>query len=73
MVLSLRLSVFSLVTGVYVQDKTELHRKQTYGHQRGKRRGRDKLGVWDRQIHTAIYKIGKQQEPIAQGTIVTIL
>ena len=23
--------------------------------------GRDKLGVWDEQIHTAIYKIDKQQ------------
>ena len=23
------------------------HRKQTYGYQRGKAEGRDKLGVWD--------------------------
>ena len=26
-------------------------------------RGRDKLGVWDQQIHTTIYKIDKQQGP----------
>ena len=25
--------------------------------------GRDKLGVWDQQIHTNIYKIDKQQGP----------
>ena len=43
-------------------DKNELrkteaaHRfqKQTYGDQRGE--GRDKLGVWDKRIHTSIYK-----------------
>ena len=25
------------------------------------KQGRDKLGVWDEQIHTTIYKIDKQQ------------
>ena len=25
--------------------------------------GRDKLGVWDEQIHTTIYKMDKQQGP----------
>ena len=29
------------------QKQTYRHRKQTYGYQRGKGRGRDKLGVWD--------------------------
>ena len=29
---------------------------------KGERGGRDKLGVWDLQIHTIIYKIGKQQD-----------
>ena len=26
--------------------------------------GVDKLGVWDQQIHTTVYKVGKQQGPI---------
>ena len=38
-------------------------RKQIYGYQSGKVRGRDKLGVWDQQIHTTIYKIDNQQGP----------
>ena len=29
------------------QKKTHRHRKQTYGYQRGKWGGRNKLGVWD--------------------------
>lgn len=29
------------------QKQIHRHRKQTYGDQRGKGRGRDKLGVWD--------------------------
>ena len=43
------------------QKQTHRHRKQNYGYQRGKG-DRDKLGVWDKQIHTIIYKIDKQQE-----------
>ena len=35
-------------------------RKQTCGNERGKGEMRDKLGVWDQQIHTIIYKIDKQ-------------
>ena len=42
------------------QKQTHRHRKQIYGYQMGKA-GTDKLGVWDRQIHTTIYKIDKQQ------------
>ena len=30
----------------YLQNRNRL-RKQTYGYQRGKLGGRDKLGVWD--------------------------
>ena len=41
------------------QKETQGHRKQSYGYQRVC--GGDKLGVWDEHIHTAIYKIGKQQ------------
>ena len=36
---------------------------------------RDKLGVWDQEIHTTIYKIDKQQDPIqsiTQGIIFSI-
>ena len=29
------------------QKKTHRHRKQTYGYQKKKGEGRDKLGVWD--------------------------
>ena len=29
------------------EKQTHRHRKQTYGYQRGKGWGRDKLGVWD--------------------------
>ena len=33
---------------------------------KGEKRGRDKLGVWDQQIHTTMYKIDKQQGPTKQ-------
>ena len=46
------------------QKQTHKHRKQTDGYQRG--RGVDKLGVWDEQIHTTIYKIDNQQGPTVQ-------
>ena len=48
------------------QKQTHRHRKQTYGYQVGKGGGRDKLGVWDQQIHTTIYKVDKQQGPTVQ-------
>ena len=37
--------------------------------------GRNKLGVWNQQIHPTIHKIDTQQGPtiIAQGTILNIL
>ena len=43
------------------QKQIHRHRKQTYGYQRGK--VGDKLGVWDEDIHTTIYKTDKQQGP----------
>ena len=44
------------------QKQTLRHRKQTYGYPKGwGQGGRDKLGVWDQQIQTTVYKIGKQQ------------
>ena len=36
------------------QKQTHRLQKQTYGYQRGKVAGRDKLGVWDEHTHTAI-------------------
>ena len=48
------------------QKQTHRHRKQTYGYQRGKGVGGDKLGVWDQQIQTTMYKIDKQQGPTVQ-------
>ena len=43
------------------QKQTHRLRKQTYGSQRGKWWGRDKLGAWDSHTHTTIYKIDNQQ------------
>ena len=45
------------------QKQTHRHRKQTYGYQRGKMGGKDKLGVWDWQVHSTIFKINNQQGP----------
>ena len=42
-------------------------RKQTYGYQKGREGRRDKLGVWDQQMQTTIYKIDKQQGPNVQS------
>ena len=45
---------------IYLQNRKRLTdhrcRKQTYGYQKGKGVGRDKLGVWDYHIQTTIYK-----------------
>ena len=41
------------------QKQASQHRKQTYSYQREKQ-GKDKLGVWDRQIHISIHKINEQ-------------
>ena len=42
------------------QKQTYRHRKQTYGYLSEKVGERDKLGAWDKHIHTAIYKRNKQ-------------
>ena len=37
---------------------------------RGKGKSRDRLGVWDRYVHTNIFKINNQQGPtIEQGVL----
>ena len=40
--------------------------KTNLGLQKGKVWERDRLGVWDQQIQTTIYKIDKQQGPTVQ-------
>ena len=46
------------------QKQTHRLKNQTDGYQRGKVRGRIKLGGWDEHIYTTIYKIDNQQGPI---------
>ena len=41
------------------QKQTHRHRKQTYGHQKGKRR-RDTLGVWDWQASLVAQTVKNQ-------------
>ena len=41
---------------IYIRETVHRLRKLTHGYQRRKQ-GRDKLGVWDLQIHTTICKI----------------
>ena len=50
------------------QNKKQTHRyrKKTSGYQWGEGRGRGKLGGWDIEIKTAMYKIDKQQKYIEQ-------
>ena len=43
------------------QKKANRHRKQIYSYHRETVWGWDKLGVWELQIQTTIYKIDKQQ------------
>ena len=47
------------------QKQTHRHREQTCGCQGGGGR-EDKLGVWDQQIQTTIYKVDKRQGPTVQ-------
>ena len=45
------------------------HKKQIYGHQRG-REGEDKFGVWDQQIYTTIYKINNKDLLYSTGNYI---
>ena len=45
------------------QKQTQRLREWTYGYQGEKVGGRDRLGVWDWQVHIAIFKIDNQQSP----------
>ena len=44
------------------------YREQTCGCQGGKGWGRVKLGVWDQQMQTIIYRMDKQQGPTVYST-----
>ena len=43
------------------EKQTDRLGKQSSGYQRRKPGGRVKLGVWDRQMPAAVFKIGNQQ------------
>ena len=43
------------------QKSSHIHGKQTYGYQKEKRGWGAKLKIWDKQVHTTIYKIDEQQ------------
>ena len=45
------------------QKQTHRLREWSYGYHGGREGGRDRLGVWDWQVHTAVFKIDKQQGP----------
>ena len=45
------------------QKQTYRYQKQTHAYQKGNKAGRGKLGAWDEQAHTAVYKIDNEQEP----------
>ena len=45
------------------QIQTHRLREWTYGYQGGRVAGRDRLGVWDWQVHTDTFKVGNQQGP----------
>ena len=48
------------------QKQTHRHREQTCGCQGGGGWERDGVGVWDQQMPTSIYKLGKQQGPTVE-------
>ena len=55
------------------QKYTHRHRKQTYGYQRRMKGKREKLGVWDWQIHIITYKIDTQQGLYSAGNFIQCL
>ena len=56
------------------QKQTPRLREQPYGYQGGRVGGRERLEVWDRHVHTAVFRVDGQQGPyIAQGTLLCIM
>ena len=48
------------------QKQTHRHRTQACGCQGGGGQGNDRLGVWDQQMQTIVYRMDKQQGPTVQ-------
>ena len=55
--------------------QTHRFREQIYGSREWGGGGRDRLGVWDWHVHTAVFKIDNQQKTncIAQGILLNTL
>ena len=53
-------------THEHILKKKQTHRfrKQNCGYQRGEMRERNKLEIWDKPIHTTIFKTDNQQGPM---------
>ena len=49
------------------------HRKQTYGHQKGKGGGRDKLGIWDGYTRRYIKQINSKNTLYSTGSSIQYL
>ena len=45
------------------QKQTHRLREPTYGYQGRRVGGRDRVGVWDWHVHTAVFKIDNQKGP----------
>ena len=43
--------------------RKQTHRERIYDYQQGKMGGRDSQGLWDRHVHTALFKMDNQQGP----------
>ena len=54
------------------QKETHRHSKQTYGYQRGKRWGRDKLGGWDQHIPTITYIYKTETDSQTENRLVVV-
>ena len=55
------------------QKQTHRLREGTYDYQGWRVGGRDRLGVWDWQVYTAVFKVDNQQGLLAQGTLLNTL
>ena len=73
--------MISLTCGIEKNDTNEfiykwykfICRKQSYSHQKEKEGGRDKLGVWDKQIRTTVYKINNKDLLYSTGNYIQYL
>ena len=52
--------------------QTHRHGEQTCGSQGGEGQGRDRLGVWDQQMQTVIYRVYKQGPTVQHGEVYSI-